>query len=222
MNFTERSLVVGKGFQPKPSLKVIQDPWTLIVVNAWGQADVGEKITEIISESLTQPSVVDDDTTKLGVEVSPKLEPTVLDQMKGAILKAHDYLLKEANAEEWTSMAEVSLLRFENHSVQWVSVGKPHIFMRTSSGIEPMNYTPDPNWHQRQSAPLALQAIGLDQSPFFHGGVMSVQKHDQIILVSAGAVPTAFYLQDSFDLSKVANLFAEFLPKTPAWFCLLE
>jgi hypothetical protein len=223
MQLTERSYG-GKLFRPRPEVLIADDKSFMVIATPWGPRRMAQMFIEKIATEM-QNTVADPDLTMVAASVDYMNDKE--NSLRMALLKIHEDLREEFNAESLTSGLEIFCLLRNQKKVSWYQLGSPFVAILRDSVLTPLHNPLDLSFDysdKKTLAPLPRQLFGISQQIHLEQGSFLQKDNDRLLLIARSSVPSEVVslAPQEVSLETVTQLLAKNNAEQPFWLALLN
>ncbi len=149
--------------------------------------------------------------------------------LRTALLLAHNYYYQKYNKEEFVSGVEIIALQLVENTIFRAQVGQPHVFHKTKNELKLLYTSPDLSSEfgdqSRIYAPLPTKMLGLNKEVSIDIHKFNVKPEDQIILIHRHKIyPFNFIPQtkDRLTLENMSDYLVQNNEDLPFWLGILD
>ncbi len=220
IKFNERSYG-GKKFRPNTHIHHEKINHLLFCITCWGQADILDRIVEVIKNSMT---LSNEDTEMTTLSAPQEYFHQSVNALQTAVASASQNIYSQFNKEEYTAGFEIFAAVQEGPQWLYVSHGQPSLILyREKMGAIPLRQNIDMNILSLKNClndPLPNQLLGLSpHPPPIHSGNIYLKPSDRLVLVSRTYIPSGFFSlhRDHFNEVEISRLLAKDNKDIPFW-----
>lgn len=215
-----------KHIRPKPMIHNDEEDSFIVIVNAWGQPEHGQKVMDEVVKYVN--------ASKSDVEVTSPFEslpclPDEVNYLRTAISIANEVLYRSENKVRYFTGVEILTLIKKGQQLAWAQVGCPSVYIqRREQKPQPLTVGIDLSTEFTQNdqmlPPLPAQLIGLESTLNVQCGYTKVESGDQLVLLSSCLTSSDFFSvnRKSQTIKYVTDQLIKEYPEMPFWLGLID
>lgn len=207
MYIQERSYA-GKYFRPRPEVVHLNDENALMILTIWGDAQSGNDVSQQVRDFFSS------------AYVSNEMHGEAL--LQSVVKFANELIYTTLNSNEYSVVVEGVWLLRDANMLYWASVGGPHILLKQSDVLHPINYEVDWTLQKKDLSPLPSKGLGIDAQISVRTGFAEISDAASVLLVSRSELPSHLYSLQSWELIKISERLSEHAVDMPFWVALVD